>query len=834
MKAKLHSSYTWGARLLILAVGLFGPAVVAQAPSDAADSSSAQQQTSDKDKKPAPGKQETKTSQPDLGVAVDSARKSDALATWVTTEHNEGETGGPWVIKQSAEFGGRISDFTGNPATWSTFVNLGTGPRLLEYSLDMHSPTHTGVLFDDLLFSNFGYGGDPNNASRIRAQKGKIYSFNAAFRRDQNIFDYDLFANPLNPSTSNPNVPILQSPHEFLLTRRMTDVNLKLFPVGTVQGRLGWSRVVNEGTSFSSDHQGTDALLLQPTLNTTNNFSGGVSLRFIPRTSINYDQFYTYYKGDTTATLPPAGTASVFGLPPFFLAGGIPIQLGLPFNTPAGQPCATPLLGTGFVNPACNGLFAYNRDGRTRNSFPTEQFSFQSSYFRHVDFSGRLNYSDAEADTPSTTEFFNGFTTRNRVRTSLLTGSTLTHRLSLAGDFAITVRVTDKFRIVDSFRYDNFRIPGTWTLVTSNLVAANLAATPNVFSPATCPPPFTAATCPQHISGSPADIISDTLTEFLRQGRRINTFELEYDFTKRITGHVGYRYERREITHTIADSQDLVFFPTLATRGACAGQPVNAQGVCTTSTDDFDTDTTLIHGHTGLIGFAARPTDNFRISADVEFLSADNTFTRIAPRHLQDYRIRASYKPEDWVTLGTAIRILESRNPTDDIGNFQHNRSFGFNGAFAPPNAKVELDLSYDYNDVFSQTNICFVATPTPPGAITCGTPFLSGVSLYSNLSHFVSGSLIAKPWRRVTAGVGYAITSTSGNTLILNPNAPTGPLNFNYHLPTASLAIELTKNLIYKTGWNYYDYNEKTTIGPTLPRDFRGNVFTLSLRYSM
>jgi hypothetical protein len=243
-----------------------------------------------------------------------------------------------------------------------------------------------------------------------------------------------------------------------------------------------------------------------------------------------------------------------------------------------------------------------------------------------------------------------------------------------------------------------------------------------------------------------------------------------------------------------------------------------------------------INGHTGLIGFAARPTDNFRISADAEFYSGDNQFFRITPRHLQDYRIRANYKPENWVALGAAVRILENRNTSFDIGNLQHNRSYGFSGTFAPPEAKWALDLSYDYNDIFSQTNICFVSTPNvaPPGAITCGTPFLSGNSFYTDISHFGSGSIIVKPWKRVTAGVGYAVTSTSGNTLILNPIAPTGPLAFNYHLPTASLAVEINKNLTYKTGWNYYDYNEKSDPGPTLPRDFRGNVFTLSLRYTM
>src|SRR5262249_50630701 len=159
------------------------------------------------------------------------------------------------------------------------------GSRLMEYTLQMRAPAHAGFLFDDLLFSNFGYGGDPNNLSRIRLQKGKLYSFVGGFRRDQNIFDYNLFANPLNPAGSVPTVPILNSPHEFLLTRRMSDANLTLFPVGRVRFYLGWSRVVNEGTSFSSDHQGTEALVQQPTLNTSDTYRAGVSLRFIPRTS---------------------------------------------------------------------------------------------------------------------------------------------------------------------------------------------------------------------------------------------------------------------------------------------------------------------------------------------------------------------------------------------------------------------------------------------------------------------------------------------------------------------------------------------------------------------
>jgi hypothetical protein len=144
------------------------------------------------------------------------------------------------------------------------------------------------------------------------------------------------------------------------------------------------------------------------------------------------------------------------------------------------------------------------------------------------------------------------------------------------------------------------------------------------------------------------------------------------------------------------------------------------------------------------------------------------------------------------------------------------------------------VDLSYDYNDLFAVTNMCFAATPAPAGTISCGAPLLQSASLYTSGVHYGAGSLYLKPVSRVTLNVGYAITSSTGTTLILNQLSPTGPLNFNYHLPTASFALDLNRKLTYKAGWNYYGYNEKSDAGPTLPRDFRGNVFTLSLRYSM
>lgn len=770
------------------------------------------------------------------GVAVNAAQKSPNVAIAPTTENNEGTEAGGYEIKQAFEFGGRIANTGGNRGMWDTYVNLGSGPRLLEYSLDMHSPSHTGLLFDDLTFSSFGYGGDPNDVSRLTAQKGKLYTLNANFRRDQNIFDYNLLANPLNPPNSNPNVPILQSPHEFLMTRRMSDVNLHLLPTSKIQFRAGYSRVSNTGETFSSFHQGAEALLFQPTSYISDNYSGGISIRLIPRTSINYDEFYTLFKGDTTAQLAPAGTAAMFGVPYFPLSNGKTVSLGFPFNTPAGYPCAAPVLANGQANPSCNGFASYTRFGRVRNSYPTEQVSAQSNYWRRVDLSAHAIYSDAESSMPDYASMFAGLETRTRAAIQNIVapagGGADSHRLSLTADAAATVHVTEKFNIVDQFRYTNFRIPGTWLYTETTLFSATLTTPPNGFSPATCPT-ATSPGCPQHSSSSGADFITDRLTDFLRQSQTVNTFELEYNFTRHFSAYLGYRFERRNIADINSDNQVSVFFPTLPNRGACAGQPL-VNGVCTVTTLDSENDAVQINANSALIGFAARPTDKIRINADSEFFTADNFFTRISPRHMQLYRVKGNYRPKDWVNVGAALYIRENRNTSLDIGNLQHNRSYALNATLMPADSRWGFDLSYDYNDIFSQTNICFVSTPAPPGSLSCGTPFLQGLSTYSELSHFASGAVFLKPTRRVTAELGYTVTSSDGNTLILNPNAPTGPLNFNYHLPLINVAVELQKHLIFKGGWNNYDYNEKSAAGPTLPRDFHGNVFTLSMRYVM
>src|ERR1700723_2263305 len=160
-----------------------------------------------------------------------------------------------YVIHQSVDFGGHIVTQSGSGAMYDTLVNIQSGPRLLDSSLQMTAvnPAHA-LLFDHLSSNSFGYGGDPNDATFLNVSKGRIYNFQGSFRRDRQYFDYDLLANPLIPPTSTPFVPILDSPHLYNTVRRMTDVNLTLTPLSKITPRAGYFQNINQRPSGSTIH----------------------------------------------------------------------------------------------------------------------------------------------------------------------------------------------------------------------------------------------------------------------------------------------------------------------------------------------------------------------------------------------------------------------------------------------------------------------------------------------------------------------------------------------------------------------------------------------------
>jgi hypothetical protein len=858
-----------------------------------------------------------------------AARTQDAPA------ESKGINSGDYNIHSSTEFGYRASEINGNMNTYDTFENLGSGVRLFDYTLEMRSIDHNGIFFDSLNFSNFGYGGDPNDVTRLRIEKNKWYDFRLLFRRDKNFWDYNLWANPLNPAglnaagslstgcyvgpttpafpqgapayCSNPAVAQNNSLHGLDLVRRMQDYDLTLLPNSAVRIRLGYSRNRDEGPGFFTTDGGTISAFDAVDSYTTNAYRFGVDFRILPRTTLSFDEFLSYYKQDNVVTDNPTVNPQNFGFAIANPSGvgtpnGTPVDLGNIWSTqtPAETlPCAPPVVtaGTNIATPTCNGFLSYNQINNPHNFMPTERLRFQSNYFKNFEMSGSLGYSTSNNTIPNFLEAVNDWTARTSERGSTTGGPADAKRVSVNADWSGVYAVTDKLGILDTFRYDNWRIPGMWALDETNIFGtgypglAGMQQSEAVFNVTNCPVGSNAMTCPQHLgptpasAGSAADVIAGYATSFLGQNLKSNTFDVRYDFNKRLSAHIGYLYTNQTIAqYSDTNDSELIYYPggagaTAATdfyaaRGSCSPLTNPSFTGCTLNTDGSVTfaapaaasptrTLTTINEDALLLGVVARPIDALRITGDLEFGYNDNSYTRIDPRQVQSYKIHANYQPRPWANVEGAIEIHENRDNVLTVNNLEHDRSYSF-ATILTANPRLSVDFGYNYWNVFTQSLICFAystsyAIPTtppttvpvstfPPGVpmlptgpacpITAATSPLGALSTYGSTDHFAHAAVMWKPVKRVTAMVGYSGSFVRGNTIFLNPLTPSGSLDFNYQTPYASIAIEVYQNFTYKMAWNYFGFNETGNTNPfgvasIQLQDFNGSNATFSFKYA-
>ena len=707
----------------------------------------------------------------------------------------DGATSGGYRIHSSFELGYRSNNLTGSGSMYDTLVNLQTGPRILEQTLSMQSLNHQGVLFDDLYLNSSGWGSDPNNYMRLRAGKNKWYSLQSSFRRDQSFSNYDLLANPLNPSTSTPSIPALNSPNEFETRRRMSDVDLTLLPQSRLSFRLGFSHNNMTGPSYSSVHEGTDALLLQPWNTTMNSYRIGVDWRILPRTVLSYDQFFDYYKGDTYTQLA--------SFAPALLPGGAPVELGLSIDTKNSVPCAVKAPATGLIdstgtltNVNCSGYFSYLRSQRIRTSAPTERFSLRSNYFQRLDLVGSFSYSSADMNTPLN-ESFDGLLTRTHSRAFTDTGTASASRISDVLDLAATLRLTQHLRLVEKFYFWAYRIPENANFNEIDNIC-NVVATCTLLTP---------------LSATTAAAPANTLTQSsFNQNWKRNQTELAWDISKKAGARIGYRYGNRTFD----------YFKTFLALGE----------------DRF-----VVHEHTALLGAWVRPSHAWRANFDMEDTFYDKVIVRMAPRKESRFRFQTTYTPRPWAVLGASFNILRDDNADALTKYVGHNRNYGVTASLIP-RERFGVDLAYNYNDVIQNALICF--NDTPPAGVTLpfvtsstscaandpANPLLNN-SVYTNHSHFGMGTVRFIPVKRFTANLGYSITSVDGTIPQFNILQPLGSSQYKYQQPVANLSVDLGHKLAWNMGWNYYQYNEGSFVGPTAPRYFHANSLTESLRYA-
>jgi hypothetical protein len=225
------------------------------------------------------------------------------------------------------------------------------------------------------------------------------------------------------------------------------------------------------------------------------------------------------------------------------------------------------------------------------------------------------------------------------------------------------------------------------------------------------------------------------------------------------------------------------------------------------------------------------------MNGSIEVGYADRTYVQTSPRAFQHFQIHTTYKPKDWATISGTFNDLEERNNVTLVNYLGHSRSVSV-GASLQPDQHFGLELNYGYLDIFSQSTVCYTATPAPPGALPvpagtgCGNNIYLGRGNYNAPTQYGSFAITLTPAKALRSTFGYRMSSVAGSTQLFNPLQVPGSLQSQYQSPFGNIAYTMAPGWVLKGDWNYYGYGEASPIGPTSPRAFHSNTGTLAIHY--
>ena len=350
------------------------------------------------------------------------------------------------------------------------------------------------------------------------------------------------------------------------------------------------------------------------------------------------------------------------------------------------------------------------------------------------------------------------------------------------------MRLSQHLRLIEKFYFWAYRIPENGNL---NELDYSCAAPP-------CSLLSTPLITPEVPGGTP----TVTRSSFNQTWKR-NQAELAWDISKKAGARIGYRYGDR-IFNLFDDFAGGKTFNTFSTTGE----------------SHF-----VVLEQTALLGLWARPTHALRLNFDWEHANYNHVIVAVAPRKESRYRFQAAYNPRPWAILGGSFNIIEDANAYSFTNYAGHNRNYGFTASLTP-RPRFSLDLAYNYNDVIQNAMICFADTP-PTGAIlpfattatSCAAnesanPLLAN-SFYTNHTQFGMTTVRFKFDKRTTVNLGGSFTNVDGSVPQFNILQPQGSAQYKYYQPVGSLSVDLGHKLAWNTGWNYYQYNEGSFVGP-------------------
>ena len=682
------------------------------------------------------------------------------------TTTESGEDAGDYTVISSVEFGYRGLSVDGDHNKYQSDLNYRTGPRLFDSSFLLRSKEGNGTLFETFLINSTGWGADPNGNVRASVEQPEWYRLDATYRR----FKYFRFLNTF----ANPNWVF--SPAQFSV------------PPKPVTGEHGHDTRI---------HLGDFDLTLLPK-NERIRFNIGYSPeRYSGPAFINYhaggNEFMTLQEIRSRANDFRVGADGKLGPVNFsFLQGfrrfrdDTTIDLGV-----------TPGIN---LNPAAASLTTFNRDEPARGSVNYTRLSLQTFIAKRLDVTGRIIYSKSEQNFNFIESFsgrnwnprITGFppsppgATPNILNLGQYNLAGNSERPNWLGDLGLTLFATNKFRISNTIKVETFEINGT-------------ALFSDFFS-------LTRGTRTDTIGFSNRNVITGI------DYRRIqNTIEGDYEFNPRYSIHLGYRYGTRRVTESISGFN-------LGTNAPTAIAPESV-------TEDN-------HTHVFIGGFKAKPANDWTIYFDAEHGTADNVFTRIGNYDFTNIRAKTRFKPTSRISFNMAVIAKNNANPSEiagvsleDFGVSIKSRIFTSSIDWATT-SRFSINAGYNYHWINSNAIVDYFFN-------SIQHPF--GRSLYYVRNNFFFVESVAHIAPRATLFTAYRINKDNGQgNRVADPTGNPGTLIASYPMsfqsPEARLAIKLHHRLDWNVGYQYYNYNESTIVGPR-PQNYHAHLPYTSLR---
>ena len=184
------------------------------------------------------------------------------------------------------------SDVGGNFDAYRSFVNLGSGPKLIGTEFTLTDPKRR--LFDQIHVRAYDWGDDPYSTLHIDARKAKLYDLRVDYR---DIAYFDALPSYADPLLGN---GIALNEQSFDMRRRFASAELTLRPGNWFSPYFAFDRDSGSGTGVSTFVSNADEFPVPAIFHDrTNNYRGGVRLEF-RRFHVTLEQGGTKFENDQT------------------------------------------------------------------------------------------------------------------------------------------------------------------------------------------------------------------------------------------------------------------------------------------------------------------------------------------------------------------------------------------------------------------------------------------------------------------------------------------------------------------------------------------------------